>query len=138
MVSTSEFVRFASDAGIGIDDNLRIVAWNERAQTLLGYRPEEVLGQLCSNVLHAVLPDDQPLCSPDCDPQCCFAHRQPYWVETCRIQHKDGHWVPLSVGTMIVPYAGGDGVMITYLLLRPQPAAAATPAVQEPLTPAAR
>ncbi len=46
MVDARDLVDFASDAAFAVDENLRIVAWNSRADDLLGYAPSEVIGCL--------------------------------------------------------------------------------------------
>ncbi len=67
-----DLVVFSSDAAFAVDAELRVVAWNERAHELLGYREEEVLGRPCWDVLQGLFPDGTPLCSPECQAKLCF------------------------------------------------------------------
>ncbi len=61
MIDARYLIDYASDAAFAIDGSCRIVAWNYRARRLLGYTRREVIGERCSDVLQAVLPDGEPL-----------------------------------------------------------------------------
>jgi PAS domain S-box-containing protein len=99
---TSDLVAFASDAGFAIDADNRIVAWNTLAQRLLGYSSSEAIGRYCGDILQATLPGGEPLCYPNCDISQCFKRHQPYGVPSCRVQRKDGEWIPASFTTIAI------------------------------------
>ena len=48
------------------DQRQRIVSWSSAAQRLLGYSPEEVIGQPCYTVLMGRELDSHPVCRRDC------------------------------------------------------------------------
>jgi len=91
----------ASDGAFAIDGNQRIVAWNFRVRRLLGHTRREVIGKPCSDVLRAVLPDGEPLCVPDCEGLRCFRQFQPFEAVSCLARHKDHHWVPLDITSVV-------------------------------------
>ncbi len=122
---TRELVDLASDAAFAIDGGGEIVAWNREAHRLLGYAPHEVIGQPCSDVLQAVLPGGEALCVPDCEGVRCFRRLRPFAAPTCRVRHKDGGRIPMSIASLVMPKpargSGGDSA-IAVILLRPEEA----------------
>lgn len=59
--------RIASVDGLFVtDDRQRIVNWSSSAQRMLGYSPEEVVGQPCYLVLMGREPDGHPVCRRQC------------------------------------------------------------------------
>ncbi len=121
MIAAPDLVDFASDAAFAVDEELRVLDWNQRAGALLGYTPQEVLGRHCYEVLQAVLPSGEPLCTPACEGSLCFGRCQPYAVASCQARHKDGRWVALSMGTVVMPRrarARGAGSAIAVVFLR--------------------
>ncbi len=113
-----DLVVFSSDAAFAVDAELRVVAWNERAHELLGYREEEVLGRPCWDVLQGLFPDGTPLCSPECQAKLCFGCCRPYGVRACLGRHRDGRWVELSLSSVVVPRGLEDGIQAV-VFLRP-------------------
>jgi PAS domain S-box-containing protein len=123
MVGVCDLVDFASDAAFSVDERLRVLAWNSGARKLLGYSAREVVGRGCYDVLQAVLPDGEPLCSPECDGALCFGRGQPFAVPSCLVRHKDGQWIPVSIGTLVPPRGERPprtGAPVAVMLLRTQ------------------
>ena len=103
MVDARDLVNSASDAAFALDESLRIVAWSNRAADLLGYAPGEVIGCRCCDVLQAMLPSGEPLCTPKCEGARCFQQGRPFAVPTCRLKRKGGRWVSAMIGTLVMP-----------------------------------
>jgi PAS domain S-box-containing protein len=103
MVSVSELVEHASDAAFAIDDRSEVVAWNRGAEQLLGYTPEEAIGRRCAEVLQAVLPGGEPLCTPGCELFRCLRGCHPCSVPSCRVRRKSGEWVTVGYSTLVMP-----------------------------------
>lgn len=101
-------VDLASDAALAISSGSRIVAWNERATSLLGYVPEQALGRPCYDVLQAMLPSGEPLCTPECSGKSCFAHHMPFAVQECLLRHRDGRWLEASLSTVVAPASADE------------------------------
>ncbi len=98
----SDLAEFASDAAFAIDAESKIVAWNARAQQLLGYTPSEAIGRYCGDVLQATLPGGEPLCHSDCDVFRCLRDCRPYGVPGCRLRHRDGKYIPASMASVVI------------------------------------
>jgi PAS domain S-box-containing protein len=118
VVRSYDLVHCASDAAFAVDPELRVVAWNERAEELLGYRAEEVHDRPCWDVLQGILPDGGPLCTPDCHAKLCFGCCRPYGVRLCLGRHKGGHWVKLSLSSVAIPRRD-EGEISAVIFLRP-------------------
>ena len=103
-----EFVDLASDAALAIDDDSHIVAWNERAASLLGYAADEALDRPCYDILQAILPSGEPLCTPECAGKFCFDHHSPFAVRECSLRHRDGRWLRASISTLMAPTPDKD------------------------------
>ena len=59
--------RIATADGLFVtDERQRIVSWSSAAQRMLGYAPEEVIGQPCYLVLMGREPDGHPVCGLGC------------------------------------------------------------------------
>jgi PAS domain S-box-containing protein len=101
--SVSQLVEFASDAAFAINDRHQIISWNQRAEQLLGYAPDEVIGRSCEEVLQSVLPGGEPLCGPSCELFECFRSCRPSGVPKCRVRRKQGDWVTVGYSSLIMP-----------------------------------
>jgi PAS domain S-box-containing protein len=56
----------AADGAFVVDEEQRIVYWNEAAEEILGYTPEEVLGLSCYEILGGCDDHGQAICCPQC------------------------------------------------------------------------
>jgi len=80
-----------------VDKDRSIIYWNHVAETITGYRAEEVVGRRCrDNILVHVDEDGQSLCLGRCPLQATiqdgvFRDAEVY------LQHKDGHRVPVWI-----------------------------------------
>jgi PAS domain S-box-containing protein len=61
-----EILDNAADGAFVIDEEQGIVYWNQAAQEILGYAPEDVLGQSCYEVLGGCDDRGQAICCPQC------------------------------------------------------------------------
>lgn len=125
MVEARDLVGLASDPAFAVDAEGRIVAWNPGASTLLGYTPRQAIGRMCYEVVQAVLPRGEPLCTPHCEGSLCFGHRQPFAVDTCRARCRDGGWITVGISTLVVPShrkvaANGAAAAVVFLRVNGQ------------------
>ncbi len=117
----SELVEFASDPAFAIDDRHQVAAWNRGAEQLFGYAPDEVVGRRCADVLQAVLPSGEPLCTPECEIFRCYRNHHPCGVPTCRIRRKNGDWVTVGISSLVMPRQArrsGSGAIVAVVFLR--------------------
>ena len=56
----------AADGAFVIDEEQGIIYWNQAAQEILGYAPEDVLGQSCYEVLGGCDDRGRAICCPQC------------------------------------------------------------------------
>ncbi len=61
-----EILDNAADGAFVIDEEQGIIYWNQAAQEILGYAPEDVLGQSCYEVLGGCDDRGQAICCPQC------------------------------------------------------------------------
>ena len=120
MTKFCALVDLASDAAFAVDGNSRIVACNRPLVCLLGYAADETLGRPCYEVLQAILPNGEPLCTPACEGKNCFDHRSPFSVHACSLRRKGGEWQEAGISTLIAPPSAGnsspsDAVAIIFL-----------------------
>jgi|OM-RGC.v1.003560480 PAS domain S-box-containing protein len=121
--SVGEMVDLSSNAALAIDEKLRVCAWNDCAERLLGYSPNEVIGRPCGDVIRAMRSHNVPLCVPDCEIGKCFQRHQPFDVGRCFVRHKEGRLVPVHIGSMIVgagarSQSENDGLAIVFFTPR--------------------
>jgi len=96
-------VRYASDPAFAVDDDMRVVGWNEGAANLLGYTSAEAMGQRCGQVLQAFYPTGEPLCSMLCEGRACVAVGEKWNMPACRIRHKSGEMISAGISTLVMP-----------------------------------
>jgi DNA-binding SARP family transcriptional activator len=113
IIDARHLVDYASDAAFAIDGGQRIVAWNYRARRLLGYTRREVIGRRCSEVLQVTLSDGEFLCVPSCEGVRCFEQFQPFEATSCLARHKDCHWVPLNIASVVMSRRARDDDQLT-------------------------
>lgn len=136
MVDAPDLVSLASDAAFAVDENLRIVGWNGGAHELLGYAAGEVTGRRCYDILQAVLPSGEPLCTPMCEGARCLKHGRPYAVPSCRLCRKDGRWISATISTLVMPREVGvrpAGATVAIVFLREYHAEPSRPLFSQPL-----
>ena len=68
-ISASELYKGLDDMADGVfvvDSKLRIHMWNKAAEEILGFRKEDVQGQLCYQILRGSNGEGNPICSKHC------------------------------------------------------------------------
>lgn len=122
MIEARDLVNFASDAAFAIDRDRGIVAWNKRAQELLGYSRDEVIGERCSDSLQAVLAGGEPLCVPGCEAVRCFRNANPFAAQSIRARHKNGEWISINISSLVTgrqDRSASDDTVVAIIFMRP-------------------
>lgn len=123
MASYTQLVDGASDAALAIGCDFRIVAWNARATAVLGYSPDEALGHACAEILLAVAPNGESICSPGCRGKHCFLEHVPFAVADCCVRHRSGRRFRASLSTLVPPWRHGKGAterVLAVILIQPR------------------
>jgi DNA-binding SARP family transcriptional activator len=102
-IDTDDLVEFSSDPAFSVDDDLRVIGWNTAAAELLGYSAAEVLGKKCGQVLQALYPTGEPLCSALCEGRSCIALGEKWGMSACRIRREGGEMVDAAISTLVLP-----------------------------------
>lgn len=98
------------DGAYFVDNQRKILGWNEGAFFISGYRRDEVVGRCCSDsILQHVDGCGTGVCAHDCPLQKTLQDGQPHRASLF-LRHKLGYRVPVSM--RIVPIFGEDAKVI--------------------------
>jgi diguanylate cyclase (GGDEF)-like protein/PAS domain S-box-containing protein len=96
------------EAAYIVDENRKILYWNDACEAITGYTKEDVVGHYCyDNILRHVTEDGIQLCHDGCPLQDTII-RNVINEATVYLHHKKGYRVPVSVKT-IPFYDDNDG-----------------------------
>jgi len=102
----SEIVNNIRDGVYFVDTERRITFWNKAAEDITGYRKEEIIGKCCqSNLLNHIDKEGRELCLLGCPLYWTLADGKQRGGEVF-LRHKNGHRVPVRVGTFPVTEDG--------------------------------
>jgi PAS domain S-box-containing protein len=92
-----------SDGLIAVDEDLRVVGWNDAAARLLGYSADEALGRPCHELLAWSDRCGDAVCGPDCPAACTGAADE--IVETREVigRSASGRTLWLNATTIVPP-----------------------------------
>jgi PAS domain S-box-containing protein len=104
-----------SDAAVAIDAAQRIIFWNEAAERLFGFKPPEVYGRFC----HDVVVGRDESCYPRCQ-RSCFTHamalrQQRVPAHEFVVHTKAGRQLWVSCSTIVVPSRWSDRCVLIHL-----------------------
>lgn len=103
-----------ADGAFAIDENQRICYWNQAAQAILGYSPEEVMGQPCYKILRGCDDKGSVICHQRCDVSVnALAGRMVvnYNVAT-RSKSGEMRWINVSILTLANISAQGSSLVV--------------------------
>jgi len=108
----------AADGAFVVDEDQRIVYWNQAAQEMLGYAPGEVIGRPCYEVLGGRDERDRAICRYHCHvATTALTGSAVTNYDTCaRTQSGEARWLNVSILTF--PASGGDDTPLIVHLLR--------------------
>ncbi|MCP5037649.1 MAG: PAS domain S-box protein [Rhodobacteraceae bacterium] len=99
-------VEYSSDPAFAVDDEMRVIAWNSGAETLLGYSPSDAVGQSCRSILRALYPTGENLCSALCKGGDCIKSNEKWGIGDCQIRHKNGDMIQAGISSLMLPADG--------------------------------
>jgi PAS domain S-box-containing protein len=118
MESLFQALANAADAAFVIDEDQRITYWNQAAQDLLGYTPDEVVGRLCHEILGGRDDRDRAICRHHCHvATTALTGSAVTTYDTC-IRAKSGETRWLNVSILTFPPSGDENSPLIVHLLR--------------------
>lgn len=100
-----------ADGVFDVDDNQKIIFWNEGARSILGYAPEEVLGKNCCDVVAGSDESGEALCSTNCSILNFIQNGNKLKDFDMLTRHKTGTPVWLNISNVAVPGKRKDTVV---------------------------
>lgn len=119
MWSEADIWGWFSAAGDGcyvVNEECRIVLWNEMAQRLLGFTPEEALQRYCHELVQGQREEGLPLCQPDCAIREAASKGVSLPSYYLFARRKDGKGLWLNVSFLLIPPPPAQGKYIVHLL----------------------
>jgi PAS domain S-box-containing protein len=99
-----------ADGVYAVDSRQRIVYWSPTAQQLLGWKPNEVVGQHCYDVISGGDYEGQRFCRRNCPTIAAARKARPVGNYDVLSHRKDGFPIWLNVSIILPPEGGRDGV----------------------------
>lgn len=104
-----------ADGVCAVDQEQRIVFWNEAAEKLLGFKAEEVLGRSCSEVIGGRDEAGRLVCHRSCRDLMMALQQELVPTHDLLVRAKDGQEVWVSVSTILVPSRRKDLFVLAHL-----------------------
>ena len=119
-VFLQELLDKTADAAYVVDENQRIVAWNQVAADLLGFEPQDVVGAPCYQVLGGHADGGCVVCKRGCQPHAAGRRGELVPNFDMQVRTADGppHWLNVSVIALPVAGSAGDAVWAVVHLCR--------------------
>lgn len=110
-----EVLCHTADGAYVIDDQHRIILWNEAAEAILGYTAEEVKGRLCYEVIAGQDERGRLICRDHCRPFVASGRRKlvPNFDILVRTKQGETRWINVSI--IAVPGSGDKPRAIIHL-----------------------
>ncbi|MCH7841601.1 MAG: PAS domain S-box protein [Chloroflexi bacterium] len=104
-----ESISNTADGVFAVDEDQRIVHWNEGAERILGYSSQDVLGRFCYDVINGVDQWSGQVCYLGCPVMDCAKGGRPTPGQDVKVRAKDGtgRWLSV-VHTYIDNQQGND------------------------------
>jgi PAS domain S-box-containing protein len=112
----AEIVEGMGDAAFAARPQEGIIAWNEDAQRLLGYRSSDVLGRPCHQVLAGRDVFGNEFCCESCALVRMAQSREAIARFDVRYRHKSGRVVPVGVSIVVIPNGSPSQVDLIHVL----------------------
>lgn len=103
MTNLLDFISKTADGVIAVDQDQRIVLWNNAAERLLGFKAEEVLGRLCDEVMAGRDASGCSICDKSCSKRILQVEQELIPTQEIIVRTKRGQEIWLSMSTMVVP-----------------------------------
>jgi len=115
-VKALEIVAATADPAFAIAEDGEIVTWNDAAVRLLGYRPAQVLGRPCYEVLCGTDLAGNPVCGEECSWVRAARQADPVSQFELVFRTARGRRTPVRVSAIVVPTDDGGKLCVVHLL----------------------
>jgi DNA-binding CsgD family transcriptional regulator len=125
--SLAKLAESTADALFATTQKGEICAWNDAAESLLGYRREQALGQLCCKLLGGTDVFGNPFCDTQCPTRRAASRGDPLRPFQLDMRRADGTLVRVRLSVLLMPGRNrGESVLVHVLVPCPeqQPATA--------------
>ncbi len=92
-----------SDGVCALDTDLRIIFWNQAAQEILGFTPEEAIGHYCYEIIAGKDESCNPLCSRTCQIVNLARRGRKVQNRDLLTESKEGKAVWVNMSTLVIP-----------------------------------
>ncbi len=104
-----------ADAVFAVDQDLRIIFWNEAAEALLGYKAEEVLGNYCYELIGCRDDSGRLACHGNCLESLRGIQEEMVPTHDFLFRTKHGREIWLSVSTVLLPSRRKELTVLVHL-----------------------
>ncbi len=112
-MQTLESIFRTGDGVFAVDDEQHIIFWNQGAEAILGYAPEEVMGKRCFLLIQGLDESGQLSCIQDCPILCGARQGKLSPGQNLQVRAKDGFLRWLSVThTFVGPLDNHPGAVV--------------------------
>ncbi len=109
MNSALQLFTKAGDGVFAVDQDQRILYWNDIAAHTLGYPANEAIGQYCWQLLDGTCPKGIKICGPDCAIIQNLRQNIPVESFDLVVKHRNGRFIKLNVSSIGLPN-NGEGI----------------------------
>jgi PAS domain S-box-containing protein len=114
---------FMTGAGLfAVDQDQRIIFWNQGAQAILGHTPDDMVGQTCFEVMRALDESGQPNCMRACPVFDREVQKEPVSGQNLLVKTKDGtfRWLSMVYAFVASPDEGFSAVVHIFRDVTPE------------------
>lgn len=115
MMEILELLATTADGVYVVNTEHRIIYWNQAAQNLLGYEPEEVLGRYCYEVIAGRDRGGNLVCHGNCMEMAAARKGETLPSHDFLTKAKDGRLLWINVTNFFVPAANGDLTTVVHV-----------------------
>lgn len=104
-----------ADGVYAVDARQRILYWSPSAQQILGWKPDEVVGEHCYDIISGGDYEGQRFCRRNCPTIAAAKKAKPVGNYDVLSHRKNGSPVWLNISIMLAPEAGRDSICAVHV-----------------------
>jgi len=108
MTSALQLFANAGDGVFAVDQEQRILFWNDLAQQTLGHSPQEAIGKYCWELLNGQNESGLQICCPDCPVIQRIRKKLPVEPFDLFVKHRTGQTIKLNISSIGLPSNGDE------------------------------